>query len=46
MVFLNANDAIADFSADNNNSASFIFKTNIAIRTRIDDTKMLKLDNH
>ena len=43
MVFLNANDAIADFSADSNNSASFIFKTNIAIRTRIDDTKNVKI---
>ena len=43
MVFLNANDAIADFSADNSNSASFIFKTNIAIRTRIDDTKNVKI---
>ena len=31
--FLDANCAIADFSADNHNSASFKFKTKIAGRT-------------
>ena len=32
-TFLNANGAIAEFSADNNNSALFKFKTKIAGRT-------------
>ena len=33
--FLNAYDAIADFSADNNNSTSFKFKTKVAGTTEI-----------
>ena len=34
--FLNTNSAIADFPADNNNSALFKFKTKIADRTEND----------
>ena len=37
--FLNANGAIADFHADNNNSASFNFKTKIAGAMENDGTK-------
>ena len=37
--FLNANVTIADFLADNNNSISFEFKTNIAGRTENDGVK-------
>ena len=44
--FLNANGAIADFPADNNNSAFFKFKTKIAGRIGDDGTKMLKLVYH
>ena len=40
--FLNANGAIADFPADNNNSASFKFKTKIAGRTGNGGTKNVK----
>ena len=43
---LNANGAIADFPAGNNNSASFKFKAKIAGRTGNDGTKMLKLWYH
>ena len=41
--FLYANSAIADFPADNNNSASFKFKTKIAGRTRKDGPKNVKI---
>ena len=41
--FLYANSAIADFPADNNNSASFKFKTKIAGRTRKDGAKNVKI---
>ena len=37
--FWNDNGAIADFSADNSNSALFKVKTKIAGRTENDDTK-------
>ena len=40
--FLNANGAIDDFLADNNNSASFKFKTKIAGRIGNDGTKNIK----
>ena len=42
--FLNANGAIADFPADNNNSVSFKFKIQVAGRTGNDGTNMLKLE--
>ena len=41
--FLGANDAIADFPADNNNIASFKFKPKIAGRTGNDGTKNVKI---
>ena len=42
--FLNANGDITDFSADNNNSASFKFKTKIAGKIEeSDDTKNVKI---
>ena len=41
--FLNANGAIDDFPADDNNSASFKFKTKIAGRRRNDGTKNVKI---
>ena len=41
--FLNANVAIDDFPTDNNNSASFKFKTKIAGRTENDGTKNVKI---
>ena len=41
--FLNANVAIADFPADNNNSASFKFKTKISDGIGDDDTKNVKI---
>ena len=41
--FLNVNGAIADFPADNNNSASFKFQTKIAGRTENDCTKNVKI---
>ena len=41
--FLNANRAIDDFSADNNNSASCKFKTKIAGRTGNYNTKNVKI---
>ena len=40
--FLNANGAIANFSADNNDSGSFKFKRKIAGRTENDGTKSAK----
>ena len=40
---LNANGGIADFPANNNNSASFIFKMKIAGRTENDGTKNVKI---
>ena len=40
---LNANDAIANFPADDNNSVSFTFKTKIADRTENDGTKDVKI---
>ena len=44
--FINDNDAIAGFPADNNNSASFKYKTKIAGRIRMMVQKMLKLEYH
>ena len=44
--FSNANDAIADFPADNNNTASFKFKTKTAGKIGDDGIKMLKLEYH
>ena len=41
--FLNANGAIDDFVADNNNSALFKFKTKIAGRTENGDTDNVKI---
>ena len=41
--FLNANGAIADFPADNNNSALLKFKTKIAGRTGNDGTENVKM---
>ena len=41
--FLNANGAIADFTADNNNSVSFKFKSKIAGKTENDGTKNVKI---
>ena len=41
--FLDANNAIADISADNDNSALFKFKTTIAGRTENDGTKNVKI---
>ena len=41
--FLDNNGAIADFLADNNNSASFKFKTKIAGRSGNDGTKNVKI---
>ena len=41
--FLNANGAIADFLADNNNSALFKFKTKIAGRIGDGGTKNVKI---
>ena len=43
--FLN-NSAVADFPANNNNSASFKFQTKLASRTGNDGTKMSKLEYH
>ena len=40
---LNANGAIADFLVDNNSSASFKFKTKIAVRIGDDGTKNVKI---
>ena len=42
--FLNANGAITDFSADNNNSVLFKFKIKLGGRTGNDGTNMLKLE--
>ena len=42
-TFLNANGAIADFPPDDNNSASFKFKTKIIGRTENDGTKNIKI---
>ena len=42
-LFLNANGAIADFPADNNNIASSKFKTKIAGRTENDGTENVKI---
>ena len=44
-LFLNVNGAIADFSAKNNNSASFRFRTKIASRIGQNGTKMIILAN-
>ena len=41
--FLGAGGAIADFAADNNNSATFKFKTKIASRTKNHGTKNVKI---
>ena len=41
--FVDINGAIADFPADNNNSASFKFKTKIAGRRESDGTKNVKI---
>ena len=41
--FLNANGAIADFSADDNNSSLFKFKTKITGRTENDGTRNAKI---
>ena len=41
--FLNANYAITDFPADNDNSASFKFKTKKAGRTENDGTKNVEV---
>ena len=41
--FINDNLAITDFPADNNNSASFKFKTKIAGRIGNDGTKNVKI---
>ena len=41
--FSDANDTIADFPADNSNSASFKFKTKIVSRTENDGTKNVKI---
>ena len=41
--FFGVNGAIADFPANDNNSASFKFRTKIAGRTRNDDTKNVKI---
>ena len=41
--FLNANCAMADFHADNNNSTLFKFKTKTAGSTENDSTKNLKI---
>ena len=41
--FLDDNGAIADFPADNNNSASFKFKIKIAGRTGNNGTKDIKI---
>ena len=41
--YLDNNDPIPDFRADNNNSASFKFKTKKWGRTGNDGTKMLKV---
>ena len=41
--YLDNNDAIADFPADNNNSASFKLKSEIAGRTGNDGTKYVKI---
>ena len=41
--FFDANDAIADFPADNSNTASFEIKTKIEGRAEIDSTKDVKL---
>ena len=38
--------AIANVTIDNNNGASFKFKTKIAGKTENDGTKMLKLEYH
>ena len=42
-LFLNANGAIADFPADNNNSGSFKFKTKVAGRIGNNDQKVVKI---
>ena len=42
-LFLNANGPIADFPADNNNSASFKFKTKIGSRIGDDGTENVKI---
>ena len=42
-LFLDNNDDIADFPADNNNSASFKFETKIAGRIGNDGTKNVKI---
>ena len=44
--FLDNNGAIADFSANNDNSASFKFKTKIACRTENNGTKNVKRGYH
>ena len=41
--YINANDAIADFYAPNNNSALFKLQTKIAGRIENDDTKNVKI---
>ena len=44
--FLDNNGAIADFSANNDNSASFKFKTKIECRTENNGTKNVKRGYH
>ena len=44
--FLDAKCVIANFPGDDNNSASFKFKTKVESRTENDGTKMLKLLQH
>ena len=41
--FLNANGVVPDFPADNNNSASFKFKTKTAGRTENDGKKNVQI---
>ena len=42
-TFLNGNGVVADFPADNYNSASFQFKTKMASRTGNEGTKSVKI---
>ena len=42
-LFLNANGTVADFPADNNNSASFKFRTKLAGKIGNDGTKNVKI---
>ena len=41
--YLDDNGTIADFPAENNNTASFKFKTKIVGRTRKDETENVKI---